>query len=87
MIAVLVISKPPVLITSWVEALAVISLGTVIAAFVTAYRHIECHADRCHRLGRFTHGHLKLCRIHHPAVPNDGRITDEHIQAVGSPRP
>ena len=47
-----------------------------------AWHHIACHKNGCHRLGRFTHGHYKLCHIHHPDVPNDGKIHDEHIAAV-----
>jgi hypothetical protein len=35
-----------------------------------------------YRLGRFPHGHLKLCHVHHPLVPNDGKITAEQIDAV-----
>lgn len=71
-----------VLITSWVELAAVASLGTIIAGFATLYRHVECHYDGCHRLGRFPHGHLKLCHIHHPRVPDDGKITGKHIRDV-----
>ena len=32
--------------------------------------------------GRFRHGHYRLCAVHHPLVPSDGKITDEHIEAV-----
>ena len=55
---------------------------SAIALIVGAYRHLECHQDRCHRLGRFTHGHLKLCARHHPLVPNDGQITSAHVDAI-----
>jgi hypothetical protein len=72
----------PVIITSWMELLCIVSLGVLISAFVTVYRHIECHKDGCHRLGRFPHGHLRLCHVHHPLVPSDGKITAEHISAV-----
>jgi hypothetical protein len=75
------ISQPPVWITSWVEALAVVSLGTMIAGLVGAYRHVECHRSGCHRLGRFQHGHLKLCRIHSPALQG-AAVTDAHIRSV-----
>jgi hypothetical protein len=71
-----------VFITSWVELAAIASLLTILGAFATAYRHIECHQDGCHRLGRFPHGHLRLCHVHHPLVPADGRITAEHINAI-----
>lgn len=62
--------------------LELLSLAVLISAFATAYKHIECHKDGCHRLGRFPHGHLKLCAHHHPGVPNDGKITSEHIDAI-----
>jgi len=50
---------------------------------IGAYRHLECHKSGCHRLGRFTHGHYKLCHLHYPGVPNDGKVTREQIEAVG----
>jgi sucrose-6-phosphate hydrolase SacC (GH32 family) len=34
------------------------------------------------RLGRFVHGHYKLCHLHHPDVPSNGKITWEHIDAA-----
>ena len=74
-------SGQPVFITSWAELTALISLVTLVALFATGYHHIECHQDGCHRLGRFAHGHLKLCHVHHPLVPNDGKITSVHIDA------
>jgi hypothetical protein len=62
--------------------LELLSLAILISAFATVYKHIECHQSGCHRLGRFPHGHLRLCAIHHPLVPNDGKITGDHIDAV-----
>jgi hypothetical protein len=62
--------------------LELLTLAVLVSAFVTAYRHIECHQEGCHRLGRFRHGHLKLCARHHPLVPNDGRISAKEIDAV-----
>lgn len=56
---------------------------TLIGAMIVAYRKIECHRSGCHRIGRFTHGHLKLCHRHHPFVPDDGKITGEHIANAG----
>jgi hypothetical protein len=61
--------------------LELLTLAVVISAFATAYRHIECHQGDCHRLGRFTHGHLKLCGRHHPLV--NGKVTATDIDAVG----
>lgn len=83
MIAVIhLIDQPEVFVTSWIEALTLVTLGSILAGLATAYHHIECHAEGCHKLGRFRHGHLKLCRIHHPLVPDDGKITAEHIRRV-----
>lgn len=74
----------PVVITSYMEILTVVSLLALVSAFATAYHHIECHKDGCHRLGRFPHGPLRLCHVHHPLMPSDGRVTAEHIAAVGA---
>jgi hypothetical protein len=41
-----------------------------------------CHRKGCYRRGRFRHGQYRLCHVHHPLVPSDGNITDEHIAAV-----
>ena len=55
---------------------------TLIAFVIGAYRHLECHMSGCHRLGRFQHGHYKLCHLHHPDVPDSGKITQASIDAV-----
>jgi len=57
-------------------------IGTVIGSAIVAYRHIECHHEGCRRLGRFPHGHYKLCHIHHPHVPSDGKIHKGHIDEM-----
>jgi hypothetical protein len=64
--------------------LELLTLAVLVSAFATAYKHIECHRSGCHRLGRFTHGHLKLCARHHPLVPDNGRITSVEIDAATS---
>jgi hypothetical protein len=71
-------SQPQVVTDSWVELASTI---TLIAFVLGIYRHFECHRSGCHRLGRFQHGHFKLCRVHHPEIPSSGRITQEHIEA------
>lgn len=48
-----------------------LSLFTFAGAFATLYHHLECHEKGCHRLGRFQHGHLRVCHIHHPLVTDD----------------
>jgi hypothetical protein len=75
-------SQPQVVTDSWVELAGTI---TLIAFVVGVYKHLECHRAGCHRLGRFQHGHYKLCRVHHPLVPSDGHVTDEQIAAVTPP--
>ena len=72
-------SQPVVWSTSLVELL---TLTSIVAFVVGAYRHIECHHSGCHRLGRFPHGHYKLCRVHHPQVPTTGRIDQARIDEV-----
>jgi len=62
--------------------LELLSLAVLVTAFVTFYRHFECHQSTCHRLGRFTHGHMKLCARHHPFVRNDGKIGAKEIDDV-----
>jgi hypothetical protein len=44
-----------------------------------------CHHTRCYRRGRFRYGHYRLCHVHHPQVPSNGKITAEHIAAVTRP--
>jgi hypothetical protein len=58
-------------------------ITTMVALFATVYRHLECHKTGCHRLGRFQHGHWRLCRIHHPHIPTSGAITQEHVNDGG----
>lgn len=72
-------SQPQVVTDSWVEVASVV---TLIAFVVGVYKHFECHMEGCHRIGRFTHGHLKLCRIHHPNVPDSGKVGQAEIDAV-----
>jgi hypothetical protein len=31
------------------------------------------------------HGRYKLCHIHHPNIPDDGKITQESINAAEAP--
>ena len=50
-------------------------IGGILSTFI-------CHRKGCWRRGRFPHGHYRLCHVHHPLVPSDGNITDEHIHAV-----
>jgi hypothetical protein len=83
-ILALFFTQPEAFSSSWVELVGAVSLLTLL---VGAYRHFECHVKTCHRVGRFTHGHYKLCHVHHPHVPSDGRITAATIAAVESAEP
>jgi hypothetical protein len=74
-------SQPQVISDSWVEFAGTV---TLIALFVGAYKHLECHVSGCHRIGRFVHGHYKLCHLHHPDVPNSGKITMAEVAKVKS---
>jgi hypothetical protein len=77
-----------VLITSWAEATAFYTLGVASAGFATYYRNSRCSQTDCRsrlrlrRHGRYPHGHLKLCHVHHPLVPSDGVVTAAHVAAV-----
>lgn len=75
-------SQPVVWSTSLIELLTIVG---VFAFLGGAYRHIECNQEGCHRLGRFRKGHLKLCHVHHPDVPSDGKINQSHIEKAGQP--
>ncbi len=59
---------------------------TLLTGLAVAWRHLECHQTGCHRLGRFSHGHYRLCHVHHPLVPSDGKVTAEHIAAIQPPK-
>lgn len=72
-------SHPIVISDSYLEWLGI---AIIISAFATAYHHIECHQEGCHRLGRFVHGHYKLCHVHHPLVPSDGKINKNDISKI-----
>jgi hypothetical protein len=63
----------------WVEA---IELALVLAAFIAGARFLFCHVSGCYRLGRFKHGHFRICHVHHPKVPSDGKITEKHLEDV-----
>ncbi len=63
----------------WAE---VIELAIVLAAGIAGAKILFCHQQGCYRLGRFQHGHYRLCALHHPKVPSNGKITKEHIDAI-----
>lgn len=84
-----------VLSDSPVEALGIASIValfvTVAISTVQAYKHSRCHTTDCRREwrgrrlplrrhGKYPHGHLKLCHVHHPLVPATGRVTEKHVR-------
>jgi hypothetical protein len=71
-------SQPQVVTDSWVELASTV---TLIGFVIGVYKHLECHKSGCHRLGRFTNGHYKVCHVHHPNVPSDGKVTQAQIDA------
>lgn len=54
-------------------------LGFVGAAW-TYLKHARCHVDGCNKRGKYPFQHYKLCRLHHPAVPE--HITHAHIKVL-----
>jgi hypothetical protein len=61
-----------------VGIVSLIGIGGIVSSLI-------CHHSGRYRRGRFRHGHYRLCHIHHPNVPSDGKITSEHIAAVELP--
>ena len=59
-----------------VGVISLIGIGGVVSM-------VFCHHKGCFRRGRFPYGHYRLCHVHHPHVPSDGRITDEHGHNMG----
>jgi len=58
-----------------ISAISLIGIGGIVSTLI-------CHRKGCFRRGRFRLGHYRLCHVHHPLVPSDGKITDEHIEAL-----
>jgi len=50
---------------------------TLIVALITWYVHNQCHVDKCHKIGRHPFKYYKLCKKHHPGVPE--KVTMLHI--------
>lgn len=72
------ITKPDVLVSSYVEILGVTVL---VSLAVAAFRHFNCHVNSPHFCWRFGHPvegtHYRACGKHHPKRPR--KITAEHI--------
>lgn len=53
---------------------------TIITAIVVWWKTHECHVDGCHRFGKHPFQHYKLCKKHHPAVPD--KVTHTHVKKL-----
>jgi hypothetical protein len=60
-----------------VGTISLIGIGGVVSM-------LFCHHSGCWRRGRFRYAHYRLCHVHHPHVPSDGKITSEHIAKAKS---
>ena len=80
MIATLIATLP--FTTSHAEWIGLIIGVVSLAGIGGIVSTLICHHTGCYRRGRFRHGHYRLCHVHHPDVPSDGKITAEHIAAV-----
>lgn len=49
-------------------------------AFIPWYLHNRCHVDGCYKLGKYPYHHYKLCKRHHPEVPED--ISHAHVMSL-----
>lgn len=68
--------------TNWFYGIMSSWFGFIFYAggFITYYKHSRCHVDTCHKRGKYPFQHYKLCKNHHPAVPN--KITHLHIKQL-----
>lgn len=55
-----------------------ISLLFACGFVITWFRHSRCHVEKCNRHGKFPFHHYKLCKKHHPLVPQV--VTHKHIK-------
>lgn len=55
-------------------------VATIIGTAVKLYQHTRCHVDGCNKFGAHPFQHYRLCRDHHPGVPD--KITTKHIAKV-----
>jgi hypothetical protein len=50
---------------------------SIFAGMYMYYKQNQCHEDNCHRWGKYPFQHYKLCKVHHPDVPD--KITHAHL--------
>lgn len=71
----------------WSGAGSDIGEVAIIGGLITITRRLNCQAPRCFRFGRHmtADGHHRLCRVHHPDVPNHrpslAEIHEQHAAA------
>lgn len=53
---------------------------TLITGSVKVYQNTRCHVDTCHKHGKYPFQHYKLCKNHHPNVPD--KLTHLHIMKL-----
>ncbi len=74
--------------SSWTEVISAVEGLGILGGIVAWYRSTRCHNTDCrNRLGlkrfaRYPHGHYRLCHVHHPHVPSDGIVTQEHVDEM-----
>ncbi len=78
------VSGSPSIVTSWVEALAVIAAIPVVVSATAVYRRHNCHVRHCWRVQWKTvrgTDHV-VCRHHHPSdPPTHARVIADHKAA------
>lgn len=74
------LSEPRVWFTSYAEAIALVTVPlSICAGLAGAYKLVECRHGECRRVGLYHHKGVRVCSLHHPKLPSDGRITQEHL--------
>jgi hypothetical protein len=53
----------------------------LVGSLIAIWRGTRCHIDGCNRHGKFQFKHYKLCRIHHPHIPQGG-VSHTHIMQL-----
>ena len=72
-------SSPQYLELSGFLSIVIPVLITILWTGLLYWWHTRCHVTNCLRKGNHPFRHYKLCKKHHPRVPQDGRITHLHI--------
>jgi hypothetical protein len=59
-------------------------MGGIFAFVAIQFRHTNCHAPGCWRVGRYqlAGGEYKVCSRHHPATEGKEQPSLEHIHLI-----